>query len=286
MQLGTAISRTAVQRITDLKKETDEVKASINKHDAEISRRFKEEEDLEHDGSKSNPEDWSECLENNPDFQEEFDDMFDDKTIREADNDFTPDAHNDTHVNMELAIPRDSNSPEFAMVTKRLRDKDGRPMGKSNDNPILDTRTHEVEHEDGHKASLAANAIAENMFAQVDNAGNRRVLFDETVDHRTDETEIKQQDACLTTRSGTERRKETTNGWEILVQWKDGSVTWVALKDMKNSYPVQLAECATQKPVAGEPAFMWWINHVLNKRNCIIGKLKAKHFGFALTSLE
>jgi hypothetical protein len=172
------------------------------------------------------------------------------------------------------------------MVTKRLRDKDGRPMGKSNDNPILDTRTHEVEHEDGHKASLAANAIAENMFAQVDNAGNRRVLFDETVDHRTDETEIKQQDACLTTRSGTERRKETTNGWEILVQWKDGSVTWVALKDMKNSYPVQLAECATQKPVAGEPAFMWWINHVLNKRNCIIGKLKAKHFGFALTSLE
>jgi hypothetical protein len=108
MQLGTAISRTAVQRITDLKKETNEVKASINKHDAEISRRFKEEEDLEHDGSKSNPEDWSECLENNPDFQEEFDDMFDDKTIREADDDFTPDAHNDTHVNMELAIPRDS----------------------------------------------------------------------------------------------------------------------------------------------------------------------------------
>jgi hypothetical protein len=65
---------------------------------------------------------------------------------------------------------------------------------------------------------------------------------------------------------------------EILVQWKDGSTTWVALKDMKNSYPVQLAECATQRCFVGEPAFAWWIAHVLKKRNLIIGKLKAKHW--------
>jgi hypothetical protein len=179
---------------------------------------------------------------------------------------------------MELAVPRDGDGPEFARVTKRLRDKDGLPIGKANNNPILDTRMHEVEYPDGHKASLAANAIAENMFAQVDDEGNRRVLFDAITDHRTDGSEIKQQDAFVHTRSGTQRRKETTRGWEILVQWKDGSTTWIALKDMKNSYPVQLAEYATQRRIAGEPAFAWWIHHVLNKRNRIISKLKAKYW--------
>jgi hypothetical protein len=36
------------------------------------------------------------------------------------------------------------------------------------------------------------------------------------------------------------------------VQWKDGSTTWVALKDMKHSYPVQLAEHSIQRRIASE----------------------------------
>ncbi len=278
-QTGTVISRTTVQQVTNLEKETDETKASIKEFDAEISRRFKEEEDLTYDGAKPNPEDWSEYLEHDPDFQEEFDNIVNDPTVPEADDGFTPDVFDDTYLNMELAIPRDGDDgPEFAKVTKRLRDKDGLPIGKANNNPILDTRMYEVEYPDGHKASLAANAIAENMFAQVDDEGNRHVLFEEIVDHRTDGSEVKQQDAFLTTRNGNKRRRETTKGWEILVQWKDGSTTWITLKDMKNSYPVQLAEYATQRRLAGEPAFAWWIQHVLNKRNRIIGKLKAKYW--------
>jgi hypothetical protein len=277
-QRATVISRTTVQRVTNLEKETEEIKESIKEFDTEISRRFKEEEDLTYDGAKPNPADWSEYLENDPDFQEEFDNIVNDENVQEADDDFTPDVFDDTYVNMELAIPRDGDGPEFAKVTKRLRDKDGLPIGKAHDNPILDTRMYEVEYQDGHKAALAANAIAENMFAQVDDEGNRHVLFDEIVDHRTDGSEVKQQDAFVTASTGNKRRKETTKGWEILVQWKDGSTTWVALKDMKNSYPVQLAEYATQRRLAGEPAFAWWIAHVLKKRNRIIGKLKAKYW--------
>ena len=67
---------------------------------------------------------------------------------------------------MELAVPRVSDGPEFARVTKRLRDGNGLPIGVAHKNPILDTRMYEVEYKDGHKASLAANAIAESMFAQ------------------------------------------------------------------------------------------------------------------------
>jgi len=62
-------------------------------------------------------------------------------------------------------LPRDDEGPEFARVTKRLRDKNGIPIGTSNDNPLLDSRIYEVEYNDGHKASLSANSIAQNMFA-------------------------------------------------------------------------------------------------------------------------
>ena len=66
----------------------------------------------------------------------------------------------------------------------------------------------------------------------------------------------------IMTRTGTKRCRETTKGFEVLVQWKDGRTTWVTLKDMKNSYPV----------------FAWWIWHLLEKCNRIIGNLKSKHW--------
>ena len=109
----------------------------------------------------------------------------------------------DTYLNMEVALPRDEPGPEFARVAKRLRDAEGRPISTANDTPILDTRMYAVEYSDGHKASLEANAIALNMFAQVDEEGNRHVLFDEIVDYRTNVKEVKQQEAFITNKSGT-----------------------------------------------------------------------------------
>ena len=50
---------------------------------------------------------------------------------------------------------------------------------------------YEVEYQDGHKASLSANAIAQNMFAQVDEEGNRHIMFQQIVDYRVDGKEIK-----------------------------------------------------------------------------------------------
>ena len=91
-QSGTVISRTAVQRVTNPEKETDEVKQSVTEFDTDDNRRFKEEEkDLTCDGAEPNPEDWSEHLENDADFQEEFDNIVNDPTVPEADDSFTPD---------------------------------------------------------------------------------------------------------------------------------------------------------------------------------------------------
>ena len=124
---------------------------------------------------------------------------------------------------------------------------------------------YEVEFMDSTKQSLSANYIAENVFAQVDQDGNRQVLLDEIIHYRTTSNEVKQQDAFITTRTGTQRRRETTIGWELLVQWKDGRTNWITLKDLKESYPVQVAEYSVGARISMEPAFAWWVPYTLKK---------------------
>ena len=80
---------------------------------------------------------------------------------------------------------------------------------------------------------MDANSISENMFAQIDEEGNCHVLFDEKVEHRCDGNQVKIQDVFSTNTRGVKRRRPTAKGWKILVKWKDGSKTWITLKDMK-----------------------------------------------------
>jgi len=54
-----------------------------------------------------------------------------------------------------------------------------------------------------------------------------------------------------------------TKGWKLLVAWKGGSSTWVPLKDLKESHPVQVAEYALANKLLSEPAFAWWAKKVL-----------------------
>ena len=100
----------------------------------------------------------------------------------------------------------------------------------------------------------------------------------EIIDHRTNGQEVKHQDAFITTKTGTKRGRETTKGWEILIEWKDGCTNWVALKDVKESYPVQLAEFAISNHIAEEPAFAWWVPFMMKKRNRILAKVKSKYW--------
>ena len=272
------LSRTTVQRVTNLELQTDENITRCKAFNEATFDRLGNPEYFTADG-KVVPGDWQDYQgQFDAEFQDEFENVVNDKTLPDADDEFTPDAYDDTYLNMELALPRSGGEVEFAKVTKRLRDKDGLPIGTANDNPILDTRIYEVEFPDGHRSSLAANAIAENLYAQVDEEGNRHVLFDEIIDHRTNGKEVKQQDAFVVASNGNKRRRETTLGWEILVQWKDGSSTWVALKDMKESFPVQLAEYAIVARISEEPAFAWWVPFTIRKRNRVLSKVKSKYW--------
>ena len=78
-------------------------------------------------------------MEEYPDFTKEFILVFNNKDIPEA-NEFIPKVLEDTYINIEIALPWDGDGPEFARVTKRLRDANGIPIGTAHDNPLFDTR--------------------------------------------------------------------------------------------------------------------------------------------------
>ena len=116
------------------------------------------------------------------------------------------------------------------------------------------------------------------MSSQVNDEGHRHVLLDSIIDMRTDGSQILKRDVFVTLKSVAKRRVETTKGWESLMLWKDGSTTWTSLKDVKESYPVQLAEYAIENNLADEPAFAWWVNYVHKKRERILSKVKSKYW--------
>ena len=107
----------------------------------------------------------------------------------------------------------------FILLSYKGRECDVEPYTETYDAikniPIVSAATAWTA--DGHKASMAANTIAINMFAQVDEDGNRHVLFDEITDHMSDELAVKHADAFIANKSDTKRQQETTKGWELLV---------------------------------------------------------------------
>ena len=146
------------------------------------------------------------------DFQEEFDRIYINADVPEADDEFTPDMYDNAYLRMELAMPRDGDVPEFARVNKCLKDTNGFPIGTANRNPVLDTQMYDVQYQYGYKASLTANTTAQNLFAQADEGGDRHVLFNEIIDHSSDGNEVKQENTFIATSYGTKIWKETTRG--------------------------------------------------------------------------
>ncbi len=159
-------------------------------------------------------------------------------------------------------------------MVKRAKGISGEPIGRARSNPIFDAREYVVEFTDGSSENYFAKVIAACMYAQVDSEGNQYQLLNEITDHRSDNSAIQIADGFVTSRNGNRIPKPTTCGWSLLVSWKDGSSDWVPLKDLKDAYPIQIAEYAVANKIANGPAFNWWVHTVLRKRNRIVAKVK------------
>eukprot|EP00804_Cyclotella_cryptica_P025829 CCRYP_002699-RA/>CCRYP_002699-RA protein AED:0.25 eAED:0.20 QI:0/-1/0/1/-1/1/1/0/678 len=192
------------------------------------------------------------------------------------DNDLAAvEAAGDFLVNSEVLLPV-GNSQELARVLCRKRDADGKVVGMAHHNPALDTCVYEVRFPDGRTEELAANFIAEAVYAQCDADGNQYVLLDAIVDYRKDPSVAVAWDDQVTIVDGKKIIKRSTRGWELCCEWKDGSTSRQKLSDMKESHPLQVAEFAFAAQIAAEAAFNWWVSWVLKKRDRIISLVKRR----------
>ena len=188
----------------------------------------------------------------------------------EADE-FTAEAY-DTYIGAQVCVPI-AGELTRGKVLKRKRDGDGNPTGSKHIHHVLDTREYEVIFPDGEVNTYTANTIAENLYSNVDSEGHESLHLLEIIDHKADASAIKKDDGYITS-NGRKIPRRTTIGWKLLCRWKDKSTSWVPLKDIKEAYPAQVAEYAVANKVAEEPAFSWWVRHVLRKRDRIIKKIR------------
>ena len=184
----------------------------------------------------------------------------------------------DTYIGAEILLPDRDGNKMMAKVIKRTRGNDGQPIDSRHYNPMLDTSEYMVRMSDGSTQELTANIIAESMFSQIDSEGHHCQLLHEISDHKKDNSAIPISDGTFQTRSGNIVPKKTTRGWKLLVEWKDGSTTWVPLKDLKISNPVEVAEYAIANRIQEEPAFKWWVRDTIKRRNRILAKVKTKYW--------
>jgi len=184
----------------------------------------------------------------------------------------------DNYVNASLMLPC-SNSLAHGTVIGRKRDARGNPIGNATANPIMDSRVYCVEFDDGDVCELTANVIAKSMYASCDADGNEYILFDSFVDCKSNSKAVTK-DTQRIVHNGRNSLRRSTFGWHLCVQWKDGSTSWQSLKDLKEAYPVAVAEYAVAQGIDDEPAFNWWVHHVLRKREHIITLVKKRSTRF------
>ena len=107
--------------------------------------------------------------------------------------------------------------------------------------------------------------IVEHMFTQCDPEGNQYLLLDSIIDHKIEGSAMKESDQYIIV-NGRKHHRKTMTGVKVCARWKDGTMLWEQMVDIKQSYPLELSEYAIAQGINETPAFAWWVPFVLRKR--------------------
>ena len=180
-------------------------------------------------------------------------------------------------LHAEVFLPH-GDRQEIAKVIGRKRNADGNFVGRKHQNPILDSRVFVVEFPDGDQKDVAYNVLAEHLFSQVDSEGNQYRLFKEIVNHQKKKTAVDKSDQFrIDHRTGRATKKKTTAGWDLEVEWRDGSTSWLPLRELKETNAVEVAQYAVDNRIDEEPAFDWWAKQILKKKERLIKASQRRH---------
>ena len=160
----------------------------------------------------------------------------------------------DSFMHVEVLLPRNGEVKLVATVLGQATAVEGDPIGEYDPNPMLNTRVYKVMFPDGEVQQYSANVIAQSIYDSADEDGYRHQLLDEIIGHRRSKEAVDKSNEYVISNNEQKKRRVTTKGWEIEVQWEDGLHS-VPMIDVKESYPIELAEYATANGIEDEPAF-------------------------------
>jgi hypothetical protein len=129
---------------------------------------------------------------------------------------------------------------------------------------------------DGEEKDIAYNILAEHIYSQVDEGQNQHCLFKEIFHHGRNKNALDKADSYRVLSNGTRVLKKSTTGWDFEVEWKDGTTSWLPLKELKEIDPVEVAKYAKDNRLIEEQAFAWWVPHHLKKMKRLIKLSKTK----------
>jgi hypothetical protein len=181
----------------------------------------------------------------------------------------------DILVGVELLLPS-GEGQALCKVLRQSLDETGKVKGTFNDNPMLNSMIYDVEFPDGVVREYRGNVIAMNVLDQVDTEGHHTIKLKRILDHQRDGDAVSKADKFIRSRNGQMKLRKTTVGWKFLVEYSDGSKKWEWLKDLKEVYPVDIAEYVAARDLISEAAFEWWCPYTLSKKQSIIAAVKAR----------
>ena len=231
--------------------ETDPYKSIFDDLDEELDSEDIEPYEVDEDGSPVTVPDAEEYLSDDPPSKET----------------------QDEHIGMRVQLPHQGEYKEGTIIS-REKHPDGSLIGTSNTNPILDTRQYVVDFGEGDYGSYSTNVLIENLYSQVDDEGLSHSILKSISNHRKLPEAVPKEEGLITLPSGARKRRITTKGWELYVDWIDGTSSWIPLSVIKESNPIETAEYAISRDIQSEPAYAWWVPHVIKKRNRIIKQIQ------------
>jgi len=272
---GKVIARSTVQAISEADINTEQVTSELKAFDSAIETRLSDSSEG-HD-SLDLP-DYLQFVDEglaNEDIQTpHYEQVEPEAAMPEAD-DLDHDAY-DKYIAAEVILPK-GDTFLLGKVIGRKRDAEDNLIGTAHSNPIFDTRLYQVQFPEGQVEEYSANIIAQNLYSQLDSEGHRFVLLEDIIDYDKNEDAVPYENRFIISNNGNIHKRRTTKGWSLCVMWKDGSTSWESLKDLKESFPIQVAEYAVSQGLQNEPAFSWWVKDTISRKNRIVKAMKTRY---------
>ena len=160
-------------------------------------------------------------------------------------------------------------------ITERKRSYDKISIGRRNDKPILDTQKYLVKYADGTDDMMKYSRVIKHLCSQVDTEGKQLHIYRGIVGHLKIVQDVDKADQ-FSENNGRRYKKNMIDVWDLEVELKYSSTSWLPLSQLKKYNPLDVVCYALDNQIANEMVFNRWAQEVLKRSLRLINAAKPK----------